>query len=73
MINPSIRGYHAQVYFSKATLTQAKALSEAAAQQFELVLGRVHEKAVDAEFCQILSSVSKSPRGMVERIKVPIN
>lgn len=46
MIRPSIRGYHAQVCFSKATRTQAKALSEAAAQQFELVLGRVHEKAV---------------------------
>jgi DOPA 4,5-dioxygenase len=46
MISPHIRGYHAHVYFSRATLAQAKALCQAAAQQFELVLGRVHEKAV---------------------------
>jgi hypothetical protein len=34
---------------------------------------RASNLRVDAEFCQILSSVSMSPRGIVELIKVPIN
>ena len=46
MARPTIHGYHAHVYFSQATLVQAKALCLAAAQKFELVLGRVHEKPV---------------------------
>ena len=42
----SIRGYHAHVYFSQATIAQARALCEAAAAQFGVVMGRVHEKPV---------------------------
>lgn len=41
-----IRGFHAHIYFSQATLGQARALCEAAAQEFDLVMGRVHEKPV---------------------------
>ena len=41
-----IRGFHAHVYFSLATLPQARALCEAAAREFELVMGRMHEKPV---------------------------
>ena len=44
---PTIRGFHAHVYFGPDTLDQARALCEAAAQQFPaLLLGRVHEKPV---------------------------
>jgi DOPA 4,5-dioxygenase len=44
---PTIRGFHAHVYFGPDTLAQARALCEAAAQQFPaLLLGRVHEKPV---------------------------
>ena len=46
MSTPSIRGYHAHIYFSDATLAQAKALCQTAAQTFALVMGRVHEKPV---------------------------
>jgi DOPA 4,5-dioxygenase len=46
MTTPSIRGYHAHIYFSEATLAQAKALCQTAAQSFALVMGRVHEKPV---------------------------
>lgn len=41
-----IRSYHAHVYFSESTVDQARALCEAAAQRFELVMGRVHQKPV---------------------------
>jgi len=41
-----IRGFHAHVYFSQATLGQARELCEAAAREFDLVMGRVHEKPV---------------------------
>ena len=43
---PTIRGYHAHVYFSHATLEQARTLCLAAAQQFDVLMGRVHEKPV---------------------------
>jgi len=44
---PTIRGFHAHVYFGPDTLEQARALCEAAAQQFPTIkLGRVHEKPV---------------------------
>lgn len=41
-----IRGYHAHVYFDANTVAQARALCEAAAAQFPLRMGRVHEKLV---------------------------
>ncbi len=43
---PTIRGYHAHVYFGQATIEQARALCEAAARRFDVVMGRVHEKPV---------------------------
>ena len=44
--DPIIHGYHAHVYFNADTVTQARALCEAAAAKFPLKLGRVHEKPV---------------------------
>lgn len=41
-----IRGYHAHIYFSQKTIAQARALCEAAAAQFDVAMGRVHEKPV---------------------------
>jgi DOPA 4,5-dioxygenase len=61
MISPPVCGYHAHVCLSQASLSQAKALCQAAAQQFELVPGRVHEKAVGPHSdwsCQLASSPS---------------
>lgn len=44
---PTIRGYHAHVYFGPDTIGQARALCEAAAQRFDAVaMGRVHERPV---------------------------
>jgi aromatic ring-cleaving dioxygenase len=45
-IIPSIKGYHAHVYFSAETIDQARALCEAAAQHFPLAMGRVHAQPV---------------------------
>lgn len=42
----AITGYHAHVYFDADTATQARALCEASAARFDLVMGRVHERAV---------------------------
>ncbi|WP_188745746.1 DOPA 4,5-dioxygenase family protein [Marinobacterium zhoushanense] len=42
-----IRGWHAHVYFDEASIDQARALCEQAAEQFpDLIKGRVHEKPV---------------------------
>ena len=41
-----IRSYHAHVYFDAETVDKARALCEAAAARFDLVMGRVHEKPV---------------------------
>lgn len=41
-----IAGWHAHVYFDAHTLTRARALCEAAAARFPLVMGRVHERPV---------------------------
>ena len=41
---PTIRGYHAHVYFAQDSIAQARTLCEAAAQRFDVVMGRVHEK-----------------------------
>ena len=41
---PTIRGFHAHVYFSQATLEQARSLCLAAATQFDVLMGRVHER-----------------------------
>ena len=43
---PAIRGYHAHIYFGPDTIAQARALCEAAAQRFDVAMGRVHEKPV---------------------------
>jgi DOPA 4,5-dioxygenase len=43
---PTIRGYHAHVYFDQDSVGQARALCEAAAQRFDVAMGRVHEKPV---------------------------
>ena len=41
-----IKSYHAHVYFDEDTLEQAEALCQEAAQNFKLVMGRVHQKPV---------------------------
>ncbi|MEO8857339.1 MAG: DOPA 4,5-dioxygenase family protein [Burkholderiaceae bacterium] len=43
---PVIHGFHCHVYFGPDTLTQARALCEAAARAFPLKMGRVHERPV---------------------------
>ncbi len=43
---PTIRGFHAHVYFGPETVAQARALCEQAAAAFPLKMGRVHEKPV---------------------------
>ncbi len=43
---PRIVGWHAHVYFDAGTLAQARALCEAAAARFPLMMGRVHERPV---------------------------
>jgi DOPA 4,5-dioxygenase len=45
-VSSAIRGYHAHVYFSHTSIAQARTLCEAAAAQFNVVMGRVHEKPV---------------------------
>jgi len=41
-----IQGYHAHVYFDADTIEQARALCEAAAEKFGVVMGRIHERLV---------------------------
>jgi aromatic ring-cleaving dioxygenase len=43
---PTIRGFHAHVYFGPDTVEQARSLCSAAAEKFEVAMGRVHEKPV---------------------------
>ena len=43
---PQIRGYHAHIYFDAETLEQAKALCHQADQEFDIEMGRIHEKPV---------------------------
>lgn len=43
---PTIKGYHAHVYFDASTVDQARVLCEQAAQLFPLKMGRVHERPV---------------------------
>ncbi len=45
-LTPRIHGFHAHVYFSQATVVQARALCETAARLFGASMGRVHEKPV---------------------------
>jgi aromatic ring-cleaving dioxygenase len=42
----TIRGYHAHVYFAQDTMDQARALCAAAAERFDVAMGRVHERPV---------------------------
>lgn len=44
--NVPVLGYHSHVYYDAQTLAQAKALCEAAAQRFDLTMGRMHERPV---------------------------
>ncbi|OLU16531.1 4,5-dioxygenase [Pseudomonas sp. PA1(2017)] len=46
MSETRIRGYHAHVYFDASSISQARALCEAAAARFALKMGRMHEKRV---------------------------
>jgi len=39
-------GYHAHVYFDEMTIQQARQLCESAAEQFEVEMGRMHQKRV---------------------------
>ncbi len=41
-----ISGFHAHVYFDEATVEQARALCEEAAQRFGVTMGRMHERPV---------------------------
>ena len=43
---PVIRGYHAHVYFAQDTIAQARALCEAAALRFDVVMGRMHQRPI---------------------------
>lgn len=43
---PSIQGYHSHVYYDAATMAQARELCEAAAQHFNVVMGRMHQRPV---------------------------
>lgn len=47
-LDPSIliKSYHAHVYFEPEDAPRARALCEAAAARFDLVMGRVHERPV---------------------------
>ncbi len=42
----SIQSWHAHIYFDADTVSQARALADAADAAFDLVKGRVHERAV---------------------------
>ena len=42
----AIRGFHAHVYFSQATVEQARELCNTAARLFPIAMGRVHEMPV---------------------------
>jgi aromatic ring-cleaving dioxygenase len=51
MTNPetapsTIRGFHAHIYFGPATVEQARRQCSAAAEKFDVTMGRVHEKPV---------------------------
>lgn len=43
---PSIQGYHSHVYFDAGTMDQARELCEAAARQFDLSMGRMHQRPI---------------------------
>lgn len=45
-IQRDVAGYHSHVYFDASTVEQARQLCQEAARQFNLKMGRVHEKRV---------------------------
>lgn len=45
-IDREVVGYHSHVYFDASTVEQARRLCQAAAQRFDLKMGRVHERPV---------------------------
>ncbi len=45
-VRPSVQGYHSHVYFNADTLQQARELCEAAAAQYDISMGRVHQRPV---------------------------
>ena len=54
--------YHAHVYFDESTIEQARALCSAAAKQFGVTMGRVHEKPVGPHprwSCQLAFDASR--------------
>lgn len=48
---PEIQDFHAHVYYDESTIEQARQLCETAGQQFELTVGRMHEKLVGPHPC----------------------
>lgn len=45
-VRPSVQAYHSHVYFNADTLQQARELCEAAAAQYDISMGRVHQRPV---------------------------
>jgi aromatic ring-cleaving dioxygenase len=57
-----ISGYHAHVYFGADTVAQACALCAQAANRFDVVMGRVHERAVGPHpmwSCQLAATTAQ--------------
>lgn len=46
MPTPAIQGYHAHVYYDAGTLERARAICEAARREFDIQMGRMHERPV---------------------------
>ncbi len=47
----NISGYHAHVYFNEKTLEQARDLCEQAATEFDIQMGRMHQRPVGPHPC----------------------
>ena len=59
------RAYHAHVYFDADTVDQARALCEEAGRNFQVAVGRVHEKLVGPHprwSCQLAFSAAEFDR-----------
>ena len=60
--SPEIHGFHAHVYFDAESIDQARALCEAARDQFDIPMGRMHERPVGPHpdwSCQLTVSLEK--------------
>ena len=73
-----IKGYHAQVYFDAKSVDQARDLCTAAAENFGVVMGRVHERpvgphpmwscqlaATPAQFSELLPWLALNRQGLI--------